>query len=102
MRRKKSSLPLLTYSLPLTSIPGMPTDVVDCLCGDKSCSFTPLRSPAPCSTCSVAMPSVCHKLMPSYGQWRDETQQLLTYLNAQEQAAILGENAKRLYHLQGL
>jgi len=35
----------------------------------------------------------------SYGQWWGETQQLLAYLSPQEQAAILGENAKRLYQL---
>lgn len=41
------------------------------------------------------------ELSGSYGQWWSETQQLLAYLSPQEQAAILGENAKRLYHLQG-
>lgn len=39
------------------------------------------------------------ELSSSYGQWLGETQQLLAYLSPQEQAAILGENAKRLYQL---
>ena len=39
------------------------------------------------------------ELAGSYGQWWGETQQLLAGLGVQEQAAIMGENAKRLYRL---
>jgi L-fuconolactonase len=39
------------------------------------------------------------ELAGSYALWWRETQQLLAGLSAQEQAAILGENAKRLYRL---
>lgn len=39
------------------------------------------------------------ELAGSYGQWWHETQQLLAGLGAQEQAAIMGDNAKRLYRL---
>lgn len=41
-------------------------------------------------------------LAGSYALWWRETQQLLAGLSAQEQAAILGENAKRLYRLSRL
>lgn len=40
------------------------------------------------------------ELSGSYAQWWGETQQLLAHLSPQEQAAIMGENAKRLYRLQ--
>lgn len=39
------------------------------------------------------------ELSGSYAQWWAETQQLLAHLSPQEQAAILGENARRLYRL---
>ncbi|ABE44140.1 amidohydrolase family protein [Polaromonas sp. JS666] len=39
------------------------------------------------------------ELAGSYGQWWRETQHLLTGLGVQEQAAIMGDNAKRLYRL---
>lgn len=39
------------------------------------------------------------ELAGSYALWWRETQQLLAGFSAQEQAAILGENAKRLYRL---
>lgn len=39
------------------------------------------------------------ELAGSYSQWRSETRQLLAGLSAEEQAAILGGNAKRLYRL---
>ena len=35
----------------------------------------------------------------SYRQWFDEAQQLLSGLNAQSQAAVMGANARRLYRL---
>jgi len=39
------------------------------------------------------------ELAGSYSQWWGETQQLLAGLSAEEQAAILGGNARRLYRL---
>ena len=39
------------------------------------------------------------ELAGSYGQWWRETQQLLAGLGVQERAAIMGDNAKRLYRL---
>ena len=42
------------------------------------------------------------ELAGSYALWWGETQQLLAGLSAQEQTAILGENAKRLYRLSRL
>ena len=39
------------------------------------------------------------ELAGSYSQWWGETQQLLAGLSAEEQAAILGGNASRLYRL---
>ncbi len=39
------------------------------------------------------------ELSSSYAQWWDETQQQLAHLSAQEQAAIMGGNARRLYRL---
>ena len=39
------------------------------------------------------------ELAGSYGQWWRETQHLLAGLGVQERAAIMGENAKRLYRL---
>ncbi|UUZ73766.1 amidohydrolase family protein [Polaromonas sp. P1(28)-8] len=39
------------------------------------------------------------ELAGSYGQWWRETQHLLTGLGVQEQAAIMGDNARRLYRL---
>ena len=39
------------------------------------------------------------ELAGSYSQWWHETQHLLTGLGVQEQAAIMGDNARRLYRL---
>lgn len=39
------------------------------------------------------------ELAGGYGQWWHETQQLLAGLGVQERAAIMGDNAKRLYRL---
>ena len=39
------------------------------------------------------------ELAGSYGQWWRETQHLLAGLGVQERAAIMGDNAKRLYRL---
>ena len=39
------------------------------------------------------------ELAGSYAVWWDESQQILSSLNVAEQAAVMGSNARRLYHL---